>query len=272
MSLFSRGHALFTIALAAGMLAGGAAHAQGLRFPGDTPADRPALTPIIEAPAADKPAPAKPAARPGSRQPVVLDRIVAIVNAEAITARELDERAKLAMKQLAASGTTAPPKAVIERQLLERMVASFMRHYTERPVLHTRLLPGAREALALGLPSALVTNKPRTISVLVLERLGIAGSFSAVFAGGDGPLKPSPHGVLEVIRKLGVRIDHAWLIGDGPQDVLAGRAAGCFTVAVPGIADRERVLAAEPHLVVESLLDVARLARGASGAGDVTSA
>ncbi len=194
------------------------------------------------------------------RAPLALEAILGMIGDGA---RALVERA------LAHGG---PSAGADDPELLERMVASFMRHYTERPVLHTRLLPGAREALALGLPSALVTNKPRTISVLVLERLGIAGSFSAVFAGGDGPLKPSPHGVLEVIRKLGVRIDHAWLIGDGPQDVLAGRAAGCFTVAVPGIADRERVLAAEPHLVVESLLDVARLARGASGAGDVTSA
>ena len=64
--------------------------------------------------------PAAPAAK--SRQPVVLDRIVAIVNDEAITARELEERVKLAMKQLAQQGTPPPPKAVIERQLLERMI------------------------------------------------------------------------------------------------------------------------------------------------------
>ena len=63
---------------------------------------------------------AAPAAKP--RQPVVLDRIVAIVNDEAITARELDERARLAIKQLAQQGTAPPPRAVIERQLLERMI------------------------------------------------------------------------------------------------------------------------------------------------------
>lgn len=163
----------------------------------------------------------------------------------------------LVARALASGGTE---RDAHDPELLERMVALFMQRYAEKPVVHTRLLPGAREALGLGLPSALVTNKPRVISVLVLELLGIAGAFDAVFAGGDGPLKPSPHGVLEVVRKLDVPIERAWLIGDGPQDVLAGRAAGCFTIAVPGIADRERVLAAEPHLVVESLLDVARLA------------
>ncbi|HEX2826419.1 MAG TPA: peptidylprolyl isomerase [Burkholderiales bacterium] len=147
MSILTRGHALLTFALAvlaAGGLASGGAFAQGLKAPGEKPAldslrvDRPvadkpladkpvadkpvADKPAADKPAADKPVTARPAARPAGRQPVVLDRIVAIVNDEAITARELDERARIAMKQLASSGTTAPPKAVIERQLLERMI------------------------------------------------------------------------------------------------------------------------------------------------------
>ena len=183
-------------------------------------------------------------------------------------ARALVERALRFARDRRRTVASGGPEAH-ERDLLERTVALFMRHYTDKPVVYTRLLPGAREALALGLPSAVVTNKPRAVTVLVLEQLGIAGSFGAVYAGGDGPLKPSPDGVLQVAKELGVAPDHAWLIGDGPQDVLAGRAAGCFTVAVPGIAQRERVLAAKPHLVVDSLLEVARLAGGARG---VTSA
>src|SRR5687767_6576243 len=62
-------------------------------------------------------------AQPKPRQPVVLDRIIAVVNDEAITARELEERGRYAMKQLAQQGTPPPPKAVVERQILERMVA-----------------------------------------------------------------------------------------------------------------------------------------------------
>ncbi|MBX3209001.1 MAG: HAD hydrolase-like protein [Labilithrix sp.] len=145
--------------------------------------------------------------------------------------------------------------------LLDEVAALFVRSYAERPVVHTALLPGAREALEVGLPAALVTNKPRAVSVLVLEALGVASAFGAVFAGGDGPLKPSPDGVRAAAAALGVPIEGAWMIGDGPQDILAGRAAGCFTIAVPGIADLARVLAADPHLVVASLHDVARLAR-----------
>jgi peptidyl-prolyl cis-trans isomerase SurA len=64
---------------------------------------------------------AEPKPRPG--RSVVIDRIVAIVNDEAITARELEERTQFAMKQLAQQGTAPPPRAVVERQILERLVA-----------------------------------------------------------------------------------------------------------------------------------------------------
>lgn len=60
---------------------------------------------------------------PRARQPVLLDRIVAIVNDEAITARELEERTQFAIKQLAQQGTAPPPRPVVERQLLERLVS-----------------------------------------------------------------------------------------------------------------------------------------------------
>lgn len=64
-----------------------------------------------------------PTPAPKARAPVMLDRIVAIVNDEPITALELAERAKIVMKQLAQDGATLPPRAVIERQLLERLIA-----------------------------------------------------------------------------------------------------------------------------------------------------
>lgn len=145
--------------------------------------------------------------------------------------------------------------------LVERTLSLFQQAYAERPCVHTTLRSGAAEAIAIDLPRAVVTNKPRQLSMLVLEGLGIAHAFSVVYAGGDGPLKPAPDGVRVVAKRLGVSVEHAWLIGDGPQDVLAGRAAGCFTIAVPGIAEHAKVLAAGPHLLVESLLDVARLAQ-----------
>ena len=121
------------------------------------------------------------------------------------------------------------------------------------------------EARRGGVPCALVTNKPRDITLALLEALGLIGDFAAVWGGDDGPLKPSPDGILHVLARLNVTPPDAWMVGDGPQDIGAGKAAGCFTVGVPGIAPLSRLLASEPDLVCETLDDVRAELRGLRG-------
>jgi HAD superfamily hydrolase (TIGR01509 family) len=154
------------------------------------------------------------------------------------------------------------PDAAKDGPLVERTAAIFQDAYAARPCVHTTLLPGAVEALAAidHVPRALITNKPRRLTMLIIEALHIAELFGVVYAGGDGPLKPAPNGLQTSAATLGVDVRRAWMIGDGPQDILAGHAAGCITIAVPGIASRDRVIEAKPHAIVDSLLDVARLA------------
>ncbi len=55
-------------------------------------------------------------------QPLIADRIVAVVNDEAITLNELNSRMATVERQLRAQGTQAPSRSVLEKQLLERMV------------------------------------------------------------------------------------------------------------------------------------------------------
>ncbi|MBX3592806.1 MAG: SurA N-terminal domain-containing protein, partial [Burkholderiaceae bacterium] len=54
--------------------------------------------------------------------PRPVDRIVAVVNSEAITASELALRMKVAERQLRAQNIEAPPTDVLEKQVLERMI------------------------------------------------------------------------------------------------------------------------------------------------------
>lgn len=56
------------------------------------------------------------------RSIVVVDRIVAVVNDEVITERELASRVDFALRQLAQQGTQPPARQVLERQLLERSI------------------------------------------------------------------------------------------------------------------------------------------------------
>jgi peptidyl-prolyl cis-trans isomerase SurA len=58
----------------------------------------------------------------GAQRITVLDRIVAIVNKEVITASELDEAIDMAQRELRRRGTPLPERPVLERQMLERLV------------------------------------------------------------------------------------------------------------------------------------------------------
>ncbi len=53
---------------------------------------------------------------------VTVDRIIAVVNDEIITQKELAARVDFALRQLRQQGTPPPPRDVIERQLLERLI------------------------------------------------------------------------------------------------------------------------------------------------------
>jgi len=53
---------------------------------------------------------------------VLVDRIVAVINNEVITSRELAERVKSVTQQLRQQGTSLPPGDVVQKQVLERMI------------------------------------------------------------------------------------------------------------------------------------------------------
>jgi peptidyl-prolyl cis-trans isomerase SurA len=80
---------------------------------------------LAQAPA-QPPQPAKPAdaaaATPAPRTSRPVDRIVAVVNDEVITANELRSRTRLAEVQLRRQKIQTPPADVLERQVLERMI------------------------------------------------------------------------------------------------------------------------------------------------------
>lgn len=58
----------------------------------------------------------------GQQRPTLVDRIVAVVNKEAITMSELDDQVAMAERQLRRQGTPLPDHAALERQVLERLI------------------------------------------------------------------------------------------------------------------------------------------------------
>lgn len=114
--------------------------------------------------------------------------------------------------------------------LHESCRASFERHYALGCCQATTVYPGVftalRELSAAGWRHAVATNKALAYTTPILAHCGLAGHFAAV-RGGDGPRKPDPWQLLDLIRELGADPAQTWMIGDHHTDIRAGRAAGC---------------------------------------------
>ncbi len=144
-----------------------------------------------------------------------------------------------------------------EDAIVDALLETFLDYYTDHPTTHTTLLPGARSTLAaLGsLPLALCTNKPRRTTERVLENLKIGQCFELVVAGDDLPQKkPDPAPLIQIAERLGMPTRKLVMVGDGPQDIECGHAAGARTVGVRGgLLPESRLLASKPEVVLDSL-------------------
>ncbi|WP_026412997.1 HAD family hydrolase [Actinomadura oligospora] len=144
---------------------------------------------------------------------------------------------------------TGVPAGEIGRRLLDGMV--------ERMRTAVPLLPGAKELLtevrAAGLPTALVTSSHRVLLEPALDGLG-RDHFDLTLAGDEvSRTKPHPEPYLTACARLGVDPARCAVLEDSPSGLAAAEAAGCRTVAVPGVV----ALGAAPgRTVVTSLADV----------------
>ena len=150
-------------------------------------------------------------------------------------------------------GPDAPPAE------LDRALKFFLTHYEAHKMDNTCAYPGVAEALEhlSAMPMAVLTNKPERISVRILEALGLAKYFRAIYGGNTfSTKKPDPLGVHTILREFSARPNEALLIGDSEVDVQTARNAGILSAIVNygfGIHDR----AAHPaDLYLDRLLDL----------------
>jgi phosphoglycolate phosphatase len=86
----------------------------------------------------------------------------------------------------------------------------------------------------MGLPMAVITNKPEAFTRPLLEMTALAGYFSVVVSGDELPRgKPDPMSLVWACGRLGVSPADALFIGDSINDALAARAAWCRVFLLP---------------------------------------
>lgn len=138
-------------------------------------------------------------------------------------------------------------------------LACFLHHYEGNLAGASYLYKGVEPLLSglkqLGVPMAVVTNKPIALTHPLLAALKIDHYFSAV-VGGDSfaQKKPAPMPLLNVMETHQASADRTLMVGDSINDVAAARAAGCKVVAVTyGYNHGESIEATEPDKIVDRL-------------------
>ncbi len=135
---------------------------------------------------------------------------------------------KLTQRLLAQAGITAP---------LDDVTARFEDLYQGSPTreglrrretlrLDAAWLAALREQMPLGI----VTGRPRSDALRLLEEHQLSHLFDAIVCMEDAPAKPRPDPVHLALQKLGA--SRAWLLGDTPDDLWASRHASVLPIGI----------------------------------------
>jgi phosphoglycolate phosphatase len=146
----------------------------------------------------------------------------------------------------------------------ERGLKYFLSYYEDHKMDSTCPYSGVPEALEqlAAYPMAILTNKPVRVSVRILEGLGLAKYFRAVYGGNSFPTKkPDPLGAHTILREFAAAPNEVILIGDSEVDVQTARNAGTVAAAVNyGFGNHDR--STHPaDLYLDRLTDLVRLLR-----------
>ena len=146
----------------------------------------------------------------------------------------------------------------------EQALKFFLAHYEEHKLDSTRPYAGVAEALEelRQFPMAVLTNKPVRVSRRIVEGLGLAKYFRAVYGGNSFETKkPDPLGARKILEDLGATAGETMMVGDSEVDVQTARNAGTLAAAVNyGFGTHDR--AAYPaDLYLDRLTDLTALLR-----------
>lgn len=144
-----------------------------------------------------------------------------------------DGVAKLVQRAYAACG------APLTAAAFELRYPVMMQAYGDGLTIRTTLMPGAREIVPelhrAGKRIGVVTNKPKAFSRQILEHFGLWPCVDILLGGDCGlPRKPAPDMLLHALSRLVVARHEAVMVGDGPADIAAAKAAGIASIAVGG--------------------------------------
>ncbi|WP_411826827.1 HAD family hydrolase [Luteolibacter sp. AS25] len=195
-----------------------------------------------------------------------LPGIAASLNS-AMAAHNFTDHSHTAVRTFIGDGAQMLVRRALPGGADDELQASVLEHfgneYGRAWLAGTEVYPGILELLAelksSGIPLTVLSNKPHSFTVEIVEKLFPEGTFEIILGNReDLPHKPDPQGALEICRELGIAAADCTLIGDSTMDLDTAKNAGMKSIAVTwGYHDRERLSAADE--ITDNVESLARL-------------
>ena len=154
-----------------------------------------------------------------------------------------------------------PESARKSDAFLRECVSKMRAEYSARWKDKTRLYDGIPELLdslsARGLKTAILSNKPHSATLQVVEHFLGKWRFDVAAGARPGiPIKPDPGAVLDVCRTLGIPPESFLYLGDTNTDMITADSAGMFAVGVLwGFRTEEELWASGAKAVIRHPLE-----------------
>ena len=160
-----------------------------------------------------------------------------------------------AMLRLGLGRGTGHDWAAADEAQVDRWYPRLLTAYGAAIDVHTRLYPGAIEAVealrASGHAVGICTNKPAGLAEDLLARLGVRGLFASLIGADTLPVrKPDPAPYVAAVEGAGGTVARSLLVGDTDTDRKTARAAGVPCVLVGFGPEGTAVSRLEPEAMI----------------------
>lgn len=144
--------------------------------------------------------------------------------------------------------------------------ARLLGHYGANIAVHTRLYPGAEDALRVladeGFRLAVCTNKPAALAEALLRALGVRDAFAALIGADTLPVrKPDPRPYRAAVEAAGGNLAASFLLGDTETDRRTASAAGVRVALVAFGPEGEAIRRLAPDALIGHFDELPGLAR-----------
>lgn len=118
-----------------------------------------------------------------------------------------------------------------DEKRIDEMLKIFLLHYTHNidddSVLYDNVEDVLKFLIQNKIKIAVCTNKMESLSVMLLEKLGVMNHFDYL-VGGDtfDKNKPNPYPLIQICKKLQIKEEKSIMVGDSVTDLKAGHNAG----------------------------------------------